>query len=79
MLWQQFLWEQLFGEQENEAVAEFASDTMSCWLNPMFGHHGWPPSKQEPIKFHFAEHDQQAALDFLVGTKPVSQHRHASH
>ena len=32
MLWQQFLCEQLFDEQENEAVAEFASETMNFWL-----------------------------------------------
>ncbi len=63
MLWQQFVCEQLV--TEHEAGADFVSDSMCYWLNPVFGHHGWPPSKQEPIKFHFAEQDQNAALAFV--------------
>lgn len=65
MLWSQYLCSQLFDKKQNEPLLEFASDTMSCWLNPVFGHHGWPPSKHDGIKYHFVEPDQQAALTFV--------------
>ncbi|MBV1932821.1 MAG: CRISPR-associated helicase Cas3' [Porticoccaceae bacterium] len=64
MLWTQKLSSGLFSDAGLE-VGDFVTDTLPCWLNPVFGHHGWPPSAQERVKNHFVQHDQQAAQEFV--------------
>ncbi|MBL4608232.1 MAG: CRISPR-associated helicase Cas3' [Pseudomonadales bacterium] len=72
MLWTQFLRNKLFNDADN-SVLEFTEDTLEYWLNPVFGHHGWPPSKTDRIKNHFVTHDQQAALSFVEDWRNLIQ------
>jgi CRISPR-associated endonuclease/helicase Cas3 len=72
MLWSESLRAQLFSNA-SENLNDFADDPLQYWLNPVFGHHGWPPSKTDRLKNHFVAHDQEAALSFVQDWKNLIQ------
>lgn len=63
MLWQRFLQDE-WREQSPECE-DFLADAIKYWLQPVFGHHGWPPNKNEPLKNHFTDVDQSAAWAYF--------------
>ncbi len=50
---------------EPESVDDFVQDVLDFWLDPVFGHHGWPPGTPEEARRHFTTCDAEAALDFV--------------
>ena len=46
-------------------LEDFTEDVMDNWLNPMFGHHGYPPNTTERLKNYFTTADQLAARDYF--------------
>lgn len=63
MLWQRFLKDEWLKQSPDSE--DFFEDVIKYWLQPVFGHHGWPPDKQEPLKNHFTDFDQAAALAYF--------------
>ncbi|MBV1928101.1 MAG: CRISPR-associated helicase Cas3', partial [Gammaproteobacteria bacterium] len=73
MIWRDCLKKHLFKGSSGD-LKDFADDTLQYWLNPVFGHHGWPPSdNNERIKNHFAPHDQTAVQAFVEDWQGVMQ------
>ena len=63
MLWQQRLKGVLL--EQSPDLDDFIQDVSQFWLQPVFGHHGWPPDKNERIKNHFTTFDQESALQYF--------------
>lgn len=63
MLWQCFL--QYEWLEQSPECEDFLEDVIKYWLQPVFGHHGWPPNKQGLLKDHFTDFDQNAALAYF--------------
>jgi CRISPR-associated endonuclease/helicase Cas3 len=63
MLWQRFLKDEWL--EQSPDCEDFLEDAIKYWLQPVFGHHGWPPDKHEPLKNHFTDFDQTAALAYF--------------
>ena len=56
-----------------ESIDDFVQDTLDFWLDPVFGHHGWPPGQPDQAKHHFTTQDAEAAYDFVSTWMTINQ------